>query len=289
MTLYWLGVFDNLSWRAEYQVVREMERLGIKVRKANYRSPTYIPQDDWMSRRDGVNVVVLQNGKGFRPDWMNAFSDVPVVYWATEASATRSRPILNADRKPDLVIANSMQSFRAAEQRHLPVVRMHNGFDPGLYKRTDIHEQFDIAFLGTLTKRRKWFYRRLCAMLPEARVCLRKRYTPEQGNNIYNASRVIIHVHAIEETYIPSRLFETLPTRGCLLIEEMGKNWDTRIGDRGFVKFNGPNDMCLKALRLLKREKERREIVRRANVEAQRHTWAARVPELISHIGKVSV
>jgi len=288
MTLYWLGVFDGVSWRAEYQVVRELQRLGVEVRKANYRSPTFIPEDNWLSRMDGVSAVLLQNGKGFRADWVNAYCEVPLVYWATEASAIRSRPILNAERKPDLVIANSIQSLRAAQQRNIPVVRMHNGYDPALYNRTNIHEQFDIALLGTRTKRRRWYYDRLAAMLPKARLCIRKRYTAEQANNIYNASKVVVHVHAIEETYIPSRLFETLPTRGCLLCEQMGDNWDGRIATDGFLQFNGPNDMCLKALRLLKHEAERRQLVKNANREAQKHTWAARAKELLNHIKKVT-
>jgi hypothetical protein len=288
MKVYWVGVFDGVSWRAEYRIARALRRRGVQIVPVNFRSPTYVPAEHWTAHGDGCNVVLLQNARGFRADWLHIFDSAPVVYWATEASASKARHILDAEHRPNLIIANSAQTFAVAKKKGYQVVRMHNGYATDQYNAKPIHEQFDVAILGTMTKRRKQFVRRLKELIPGLRLCIRKRYTAEQANNIYNASKVVLHIHAIEETYLPSRLFEVMPTRGCLLVEDMGENWDKRIGSGGFRTFKGPQDMCNQIRYLLASDEQRIRMVQIANQEAKKHTWKARSAELLAHLRKVA-
>lgn len=287
MRIVWFGVWDGKEWRAEYQLLRYLQAKGVMVVCVNNRAPTFDVEIAMLTHHADTDLYFLQNGKTFRPEWLSLFNK-PVVYWASEASLSRSRHLLHAQRKPDYVIAHSMQTMNEARRLGIPCSRMHNAFDSKLYFRKPMPKRYDVCMIGCMTGRRKrWYFEMMKQLGRDTIVYVRNRYTAQQANEIYNQSKIILHVHAINETYLPSRLFEAIPTSGCLLIEDMKQNWDPALGEGFFVKFSDRADMIKKIRELKTNAALCDKIVNKANAIAVNHTWAQRADQLIKIFNRV--
>jgi hypothetical protein len=282
MRLLWLGVFDGKHWRAEYQLLTVLQSMGVNVFPINYRTAGFHMEGVWRQYSNRIDAVLLQNGKGLSPGCLDIVTK-PYVYWATEASMEHSKWFFAAKRRPDHIIANSVQSLRRARSLGLRAIRMHNGYDPTLYYRKPNRKLYDVAMLGSMTARRRSWYRRMLELMDyHINVVVLKRYTAREANDFYNSSRIVLHVHAIDETYLPSRFFEVLPTSACLLIEDMGENWDPNLGSGFFETFRTKSEMAQRILSM-KRHPEQCELMsKRANLEAGKHTWMKRAETIVS-------
>lgn len=291
MKILWLGVFDGKQWRAEYQVLQAFKRARVNIEPINMRSHALVEklQHILIDGQESYDLILIQNGKHFNPQWLQAFSR-PTVYWATEASARHARPFLMHEKPPAFVIANSVQTLQLARKMELPCERMHNGFDPTLYYyKRPTEKRYDVCMLGTMTGRRKhWYLETIKALGGRTIFCVMKHYSAATANNIYNASKIVLHIHAIGETYLPSRYFETLPTDGCLLVEKMGGNYDESLGRGHFVQFENRAEMIRLIRDLQQNERKRRGIVRKAHAEAPKHTWDERVKQMMKIFRRVA-
>jgi len=287
MKILWFGVFDGRQWRAEYQLAKQFKAMKVGFEQVNMRSATFNNITDWCHKQNEFDLIFVQNGKGFSPELVDYFTR-PYVYWATEASVSVSAPFFAHDKKPDFVFANSIQSFKRSISFGIPTIRLHNAYDPELYHYIKRPTLFDVCALGSMTPRRKNWYKRMVGEFGGKLIFyILKRYTAEQACRIYNESRIILHVHAINQNYIPSRLFEGMPTAGCVLVESMGNNYDEVLGRGHFVEFSGFEDMCSKIRKILKDGKLRNDIVNKANSISTKHTWKARSSQMVDVFRKV--
>ncbi|MEI2684912.1 MAG: hypothetical protein V9G14_00575 [Cypionkella sp.] len=104
-------------------------------------------------------------------------------------------------------------------------------------------------------------------------------WRPEQVNLIYNQSRSTLHIHAIDETYLPTRLFEVMPTQSRSLVEDMGKNSHPVVGT-GFESWSNEAELLEKIDFLVSHAcgpAKKRSIC--ANATAPLHDWGARMRE----------
>ncbi len=276
MNILYYGVFDGRKWRAEYPMAEGLEALGHTLFKSNFRS--HLPwriQSDWKKYRAQTDLIFIQNGIPFDPRHLETF-DKPLVYMASEANLQSQQHLLEGARPPDFVIAHSQQTYDWCLAHHLPSQRLHNAFNSHFYKRFDVPFQYDLCFIGGLSPRRA----RILNLLKEKKYNLfvSQSWRPEQVNLIYNQSRLSLHIHAIDETYLPTRLFEVMPTQSCFLVEDMGKNYDPVVGE-GFESWSNEADLLEKIDFLLATPNAREEKVNLANAMAPLHNWKARMRE----------
>lgn len=274
--ILYYGVFDGRKWRAEYPMAEGLEALGYTLFRSNFRSrlPWRI-QSDWRKYRPKTDLIFIQNGIPFDPHHLEHF-DRPLVYMASEANLQSQMHLIDCARPPDFVIAHSQQTYDWCQAHHLPVQRLHNAFNAHFYKRLELPYQYDLCFIGGLSPRRM----RILNLLKEKNYSLfvSQSWRPDQVNRIYNQSRLTLHIHAIEETYLPTRLFEVMPTQSCFLVEDMGKNYDPVVGN-GFETWKDEAELLEKIDFLLNHPKAREEKVQMANEKAPQHHWGARMRE----------
>lgn len=281
MKVMWLGVFDKKPWRAEYAILKQFRAKGVQVICVNKRETGFNIADirNLIAHSD---LVFLQNGKTFRAEWLNEIRK-PIVYWATEASLSVAHHILIGGRIPDFVISHSRQVFDYCKQRGIPTSRIHNAFDSSQYYRINAPMVWDICVAGNTSKRRRKIYKRLYERLHnEAKIGVLSSYTPSQANQMYNQSRIVLHIHAINETYLPSRFFEVIPTAAVFICESMGRNYDERIGRGFFDEFTTISDLCNKCMRIIRDPSLQKRMASAANAVSLKHTWAVRTNEIIA-------
>jgi len=276
MKILWFGVFDGIEYRSESPMVRGIEKCGGQVIQCNYRGETYTSIEDAVTQEH--DIVFIQNGAGFKPDWMEILTK-PVVYFASEFSFSRAKHIVNAARQPDYVICHSEQVLEKVKKKNIACCRLDHAYNPEHYFTiSDVPFEYDFCFVGSLFTRRKGILKYLLKKLPTSTQIVTRAH-PEKANSIYNSSRIVLHIHALHQNYIPIRLFEVLPTKGMLLIEEIGRNWDPRIGDQVCVQWKDKKELVEKIQYYLQSERERSRIVHNANVAAGNHTWDERMKQ----------
>ena len=196
---------------------------------------------------------------------------------ASEFGIDSSAHLLQCARKPDLVLAHSQQVCKYAITQGIRAERIHHAYNYHFYHRREISYEHEISFVGNLSERRE-------AVLFDLALCGYEVYVAtifdaERVNQVYNASKITLHIHAAEETYIPTRFFEVLPTKACLLTEDFGANTDVSLGSNYFATFDNLENLCEQLDFLLANENLRLEKVKQANMIAPRNTWAERMKE----------
>lgn len=280
MRILYYGVFDGKTWRAEYPILEGFQQQGLTVWTSNFRShwPWRIT-GDWKKYRHQTDLIFIQNGIPFPPRHMQLF-DKPVVYFASEFALSSHLHLMDCPRRPDFVLAHSAQNYEWCQAHHLPVQRVHHASNPHFYKRLDIPYQYDICFIGGMTPRRKRILDFLRAQGID--IYVTQSWQPEEVNRIYNQSRLVLHIHAQEETYLPTRLFEVIPTQSCFLIEDMGTNFDPNLGQDFFASWQDPQDLLVHIRDLLAHPEKRAAITAKANALAPQHTWLKRTEDFVN-------
>ncbi|PIQ25171.1 hypothetical protein COW36_22960 [bacterium (Candidatus Blackallbacteria) CG17_big_fil_post_rev_8_21_14_2_50_48_46] len=275
MRMLYYGVFDGRRWRSEYPIKEAFETLGYQLWLSNFRSrlPWRISAD-WKKNKARTDLVFIQNGIPFPVDMMQQF-DCPVAYLASEFSLQSQIHLLQSKRPPDFVLAHSEQVFEWCQHHQIPTRRIHHAYNPHFYKRLEIPYLYDLCFIGGMTPRRLAL---LEALQKHFKVKVATSWKPAEVNQIYNQSRLVLHIHAQEETYLPTRFFEVLPTQGCFLTEDLGQNEVPELKP-GYVSWKDLKDLLEKTELLLKNPEQRQALVAQANALAPEHTWLARIRE----------
>ncbi len=276
MNILYLGFFDSQIWRAEYPMAQGLKEAGNNLYFINYSEKREI-LTDWLLLRDEIDLVFLQYGVGFHPKFLDLFVDIPLIFFASEAALEDSIHILTTARKPDLVLAHSMETYNFCIANNLDVIRVNNGFNEQFYYKIESDYLYDISFIGTISPRRTNFFEFL--EKNGIKVFFSTNNNPKEINTIYNQSKIVIHCHSINKTYLPTRFFEVLPTQACLLIEEMGQDFDPKLGNNFFETFSGIEDVIGKINFLLNNEEYRKALSEKANQLAPLNTWKQRMRE----------
>lgn len=274
MRILYYGVFDGQTWRSEYPILEGLQKQGHTIWTSNFRS--YWPwriANDWKKHRSHTDLIFIQNGIPFHPRHLERF-DKPIVLLASEFAVASHLHLLDCPRPPDYVLAHSEQTYQWCQTHNIPSMRIHHAANHHFYKRLHIPFKYDVCFVGGLTSRRQRILDFLKAK--GVAVYVTQNWKPQEVNRIYNQSRLILHIHAQEETYLPTRLFEVLPTQGCLLMEDLGVNLDETMGTDFFVSWQEPEDLRQKIQHLSAYPTERDAITAQAHALAPSHTWLER-------------
>lgn len=277
MRILYFGVFDGRRWRAEYPMLAALQALGHQITTVNFRSLFKWQIGAALQKQDRVDLVFLQNGIPFKEAYLQQIQK-PFVFLASEFAVDSARHILESRRPPDLVLAHSQQTYDYCLKRGIRAKRIHLAYNDQIYTPLpDLPWRYDFCFIGGLNARREEWLKPLQKQAYKSFVGT--VHQPEKINRIYNQSRLILHVHAANQHYLPVRLFEVLPTRGCLLIESLGDNADPSLGQDFYASFATPTELQQKLDHLLSHEAERAQRVQVANQLAPQHSWSARMEE----------
>lgn len=276
MKILYLGVFDGKQWRSEYPMAEGLKKQGHTLLTCNFRSkwPGTVLRA-WRKHQHEIDLVFVQNGIPFKEHWLSQMHSKPLVFLASEYALSSAVHILNASRKPDLTLAHSEQTFQYCQSHGLKARRIHHAYNHAQYRTLELPFKYDVCFVGGMSPRRQHFLKQLENQ--GLKTCIAKTGDAHQINTIYNQSKVVLHIHAKDEPYLPTRLFEVLPTQGCLLIEDLKDNADPELGDDFYESFTSPEEMLHKINHLLEHESERQARVDNAQRLAPEHTWEARM------------
>lgn len=271
------GVFDGKEWRSEYPIAAALRALGDRCDTVNFRSkvPGAIRRG-WKRYGARADLVFVQNGIPMAPRWTSLWVDTPYVLFASEAALEGHLPLLEAPRRPDFVIAHAARTADYCRASGLPVERLPNAYDPAHYQALPLPYRYDVLFIGGVTPRRRHALGRLKARYGE-RCYLGTIWDPREVNRLYNQARIVLHVHAAEERYLPTRLFEVLPTQAVFVSESFGANVHPLVNPRAYVTYETLDEAVETVERLLADESARARVLADAHAEAPNHTWAARV------------
>ncbi len=276
MRILYFGVFDGKTWRAEYPMLQGLQKQGHVIYPVNFRQ--WVPgavRRAFRRYHRRSDLVFIQNGNPFPVQWLSRF-ECPVVYMASEFSLSSAQHFLDAPCPPDLVLAHSQQVVEYCVQKGILVERVHHAFHPQHYHVQKVPYTYDICFIGSLNARRERWIKPLKEHFGE-RLFVGEVWQPEAINRYYNQSKLVLHLHAAEENYVPTRFFEVLPTQGCLLTETLGTNLTADLDFAGYAQFDTPETLLEQAEYLLSHESERQKRVQRAQQEAPHHSWYGRM------------
>ncbi|MGV3524211.1 MAG: glycosyltransferase family protein [Candidatus Sericytochromatia bacterium] len=278
MRILYLGVFDGRRWRTEYAMCQGLTDLGHTVHAVNFRSrwPGHVLRA-WKRYRDQSDLVFLQNGQPFKTAWLSEMASLPLVFHASEYAVASAQHILDATRPPDCVLAHSDATARYSQAKGLHTERIHHAYDARYYRRLELPYRYDAAFVGSLNPRRRQLLAPLQDWLGE-RLFVGEIWDPERLNALYNSSRVVLHLHAAEAAYVPTRLFEVLPTQGALLTENLGP-LPADLPLSGYSQFAHVDELRPRLEALLQDETLRQQQLAEAWAIAPQHSWAARMQQ----------
>lgn len=277
MRILYYGVFDGRDWRSEYPMLAGLKALGDQIDTVNFRSR--IPGTIGRGAKRyaaSADLIFVQNGIPMKPEQTRHFGSRPYLLFASEFGLEEHLPLLTAPRRPDFVIAHAERTVEYCRSQNLPVERLPNAYNPTFYHALEAEFKYDVMFIGGMTPRREQVLNQLRERYGE-RLYVGKNWNPREVNALYNQSRIVFHVHAKEERYLPTRLFEVMPTRACFVSESYGANIHPLVSDKGSLTYETFDEAMATIDRLLGDEAERRQIVSEAHAEAPRHTWAARM------------
>lgn len=276
MRILYFGVFDGKTWRSEYPMLHGLQKQGHLIYPVNFRQflPGHIRRAFRRYHRRS-DLVFIQNGNPFPSHWLARF-ECPVVYMASEFALSSAQHILDAPRPPDAVLAHSQQVVDYCLDKGIPVQRVHHAFHSQHYHVQHVPYTYDICFIGSLNARRERWLKSLQARFKE-RLFVGEVWQPEAINRYYNASKIVLHLHAAEENYVPTRFFEVLPTQGCLLTESLGNNLTPDLQFSGYRQFDTPESLLEHINDLLTHENLRQALVQQAQQQAPQHSWEGRM------------
>lgn len=282
MKILWLAKFDGQPWRAEYPLTAGVESLGYTINRCNYLNPERVKR---VFLEDDYDCVLLQNGRSFDPKLLRLVHK-PIIYFASEADVAVAIPHIEKGGNVTAVLAHSRETFFYCQKRNIPCVRIMNGYDPSIYKFEKLPFRYDVIFTGTMTERRVRLLNVLRGKLPGINFVSLQNLYNEDACRMYNHSRIALHIHAIEQDYLPSRFFETLPTQALFLSSEIKNNWNDKLSSRLCVMYRRGDmtDCADRIYQLLSNEKLRSSLKESALAEAPRHTWQERAKEFDSFI-----
>lgn len=221
------------------------------------------------------DLVFIQNGNPFPQQWLNRFEQ-PVVYMASEYALSSAQHILDAPHPPQGVLAHSQQVVDYCLKKEIPVQRVHHAFHAHYYHLEKRDYLYDLCFVGSLNARRQAWLKPLKQALGE-RMFIGEVWKPETINTLYNQSKLVIHIHAAEENYIPTRFFEILPTQACFLTESLGQNLTPDLCFDGYVQFSSHEEALSKVQQLLADDALRTKLNKVAQEQAPHHSWQGRM------------
>lgn len=281
MHILYYGVFDGRDWRSEYPMLAGLKALGNQIDTVNFRSripgtiargiKRYGPQAD---------LILVQNGIPLKPEKSRHFTSKPYVLFASEFALESHLPLLQAPRRPDFVIAHAESVDAWCKQEGIPVEHLPHAYNPNFYFPIEGDFRYDVTFIGGMTPRRTQILNRLKTRYGE-RMHVSTNWNPREINALYNQSRIVFHVHAKEERYLPTRLFEVMPTRACFVSESYGNRLPALYPDKASITYESFDEAVELIDKLLEDEASRRRIVSQAHSDAPRHTWAARMQDFM--------
>ena len=300
MVLYLGAHRQNAGWGSEGAIGRALEK-HVTLLRVDYReaSPSDLrvllgqPPGSW-------DAVFVQNGVRLSADCMDALARHPVAFFASEAarsSLAHHRELLRRVR-PATTIAHDPEIEAECARLGLRCWPMINGYDDGPYRSVGAEPETDVVFVGHLTPRRRRLLAELGALLPDRSLVVRTCHDPAVVAGLYDRARIVLHVHAGEEDYIPTRLFEALPCGGAFVSEDFGRPAPVSVPTfvRGDVR--GCAEMIDGLLgetwlegtdRMVGRLRGWREESARQQEHAAAHTWARRVEETIWPVVRAAV
>lgn len=277
MKILFYGVFDGKKWRSEYPILEGFQQAGVQAFTSNFRS--YWPWktlSDWEKYRHQADLVFIQNGIPFKTEHLPKF-DKPIVLLASEFDVNVHLPVLKSLGAKDFVLAHSQQTFEWCQTHQIASKRIHHAANPHHYFKQAIDYQYELCFIGGMTPRRQKILQEL--RQKGINVFASTCWKPQEINSIYNQSKFILHIHAQEQNYLPTRFFEAIQTQGCLLIEEMGQNADPSLDSDAYLSWSH-SDHLIEVIQNCS-EEQRKKIVQKANQLAPQHTWHQRVYDYI--------
>ena len=277
MHILYYGVFDGKDWRSEYPMLDGLLKLGDTAATVNFRSriPGTIARG-WKRHQAKAELVYVQNGIPMNPAHTRLWASKPYLLFASEFGLEEHLPLLDAPRRPDFVIAHAERTVEYCRSQGLAVERLPNAYNPAFYHALELPYRYDVMFIGGMTPRREKVLRQLSERYGE-RFYLGKNWNPREVNKLYNQAKIVFHVHAKEERYLPTRLFEVLPTRACFVSESFGANVHPLVEPRGYVNYESLDEALELIDSLLRDESARQRVLDDAHAQAPRHTWAARM------------
>ena len=276
MRILYFGVFDGKKWRAEYPMLKGLQAQGHEIFPINFRQrwPGAIRRayQRYGKRSD---LIFIQNGNPFPPRELARFKQ-PLVYMASEYALHSAQHILDAPHPPQGVLAHSQQVVDYCLKKKIYVQRVHHAFHDQYYHLEAVDYRYDLCFIGSLNARRQAWLQPLKQALGE-RMFIGEVWKPEAINTLYNQSKLVIHIHAAEESYIPTRFFEVLPTQSCLVTESLGSNLTPDLCFKGYAQFNTPAEALAVVQDLLANPPLRHEMSLTAQAHAPQHSWQGRM------------
>lgn len=279
MNILYFGVFDGKDWRSEYPMLQALQALGDQVATVNFRSrfPGTIQRGVRRHLAD-ADLVFVQNGIPMNPVHSLRFRPKPYLLFASEFGLDQHLPMLQAPHRPDFVIAHAEPTVRYCREQGIPVERLPNAFNPAFYHAIETPFRYDVCFIGGMTPRRQQLLDQLRKRYGD-RLYIGKNWDPREVNRLYNQSKIVFHMHAKDERYMPTRLFEVLPTNACFVSESFGANQHPLVAEQGYVDYQDFDEAISKIDALIGDEAWRQRVVSAAQAEAPRHSWAARMKD----------
>lgn len=221
------------------------------------------------------DLIFIQNGNPFAQKWLKRF-EPPVVYMASEYALHSAQHLLDAPHPPQGVLAHSQQVVDYCLNKNIPVQRVHHAFHEQYYQLETTDYLYDLCFIGSLNARRQAWLKPLKQLLGD-RMFIGEVWKPESINTLYNQSKLVIHIHAAAESYIPTRFFEVLPTQACFITESLGKNLTPDLCFDGYVQFSSPEEALARVKQLLNDDALRTKMSQVAQAQAPHHSWQGRM------------
>lgn len=251
-------------------------------------------------------------------DWVEpeTFRDIPArrrAIWFHDAARRSGRRHLELARLADAAFVFEKSDVAALRAEGVEDVRfLPMGFDPARYRDEGRAEKdVDLCFVGRMYPEREALLTRLSDELPEIRMEVWGRYvryreprtwrlwlarrldarqartwrnrniTPEQVNDLYNRSRIVLNIHhAQSQEGCNPRTFEIMGA-GAFQIADANRYIRETFGD-GIVRYEDPAALAPLVRSWLARDAERAAKAAWARRESAKHTFDARVADLLA-------
>lgn len=154
-------------------------------------------------------------------------------------------------------------------------------FDPKTYRWMDCAKTYDWSFIGNLNDRRKTFFAEVRRRFPN---CFIGNAYGADANMIYNQSRIALNLTFSND--INMRFFEAQATSAMALSNRTNNGETSLFSEMGY--FDDLDDCLGRMEQLLANGETTTEIARRQARDVERHTYKARMEELLAQIEPAS-
>jgi glycosyltransferase involved in cell wall biosynthesis len=179
----------------------------------------------------------------------------------------------------DIIFCAHTEPLKRFEKLGCKVYHLPFTFDPDICIPLNIEEQYDLAFVGTMDKRRAEIIRHIKEMLPSLDIFVGSAWHHDM-TRIYNQARIVLNISRATE--LNTRVFEALGCKRLLLTDRSREVEELFHDGEHLVMYDDIDSLVDNVKEYIENHDERRRIASSGfNEVTQKHTMYHRAEEVL--------